>query len=911
MNNSVNNSENNSENNKGIVNGAETADVGGAPAAEVPASAAVDSGAEAASPVSAAADEASAEEIPVAKNAPPKPEQPASKEEAPKPPKAESVKTDGGKSNGSGNAAAAKKQNAARIVVNTGDTARSEIDKKKVLETLVKYSYPEHASGINKVIHWVETRVLDIPPQMLIENLAKWASQAKDYGAEGRMFLSKIASCAMTYDTFGMTDIDVFIALFRIAPEVAASYDECEKVIVDVLDRHSEDFSVVIDGLLLFFRREDNYKYLTNFFKLLFTNEDSSENKNFVNAAWTKILCDKEINQRLHENRYFGTRPGKIFASHIQKHQKTAVGRALPEALKLALDNKKKNMVKLVGLAAAVVVVVIVAIVGIKFANSRAMDKSTIEIDYPTEVTLAYGEELELAGKKITYYTNGGELVTVDITAEMVKNFNPNKVGEQTVTINYGGKSHVVKVTVTSVVLAAPTLKFDNGTISWDAVEGAGKYLLELRDTDGNMIDDPEISDATQYTVDSNLAVGAYEVIVTAKATESRWSDSPASKKLSFEKRVGVTEIKWEDERIVWTEVPGAKSYRVTLNGEELEAKNAYIARPLVGGANDIKVSVVYDGTVIYTDKSVTIRKLTTPQLIVSNRTVICNESGVVFYLDGVEFDGDLAAAITQPGVDYKITAKRFPTADGEIASDESEPITVKKLPTPMLTIADNALVVQEGYTVEYYLNGEVFNGKIIDIVEPNTYSVTAKFKGDNGYVLDSEMSNPVTFSKLAVPAIDYDPMSKTVYVTDDSGSSQLYLNGEAFDGNVSNLGEGYFTVTARNVGDGVTSISSAESEPFYITNVEASITVADSGNGYANIYLDTDIENVKYDITIVYYAAGEKIRTSTNGNLTNKLQKAYYNQGGKIADKMEITIVLYPPSNDFETRTINYTWEK
>ena len=243
MNNSVNNSENNSENNKGIVNGAETADVGGAPAAEVPASAAVDSGAEAASPVSAAADEASAEEIPVAKNAPPKPEQPASKEEAPKPPKAESVKTDGGKSNGSGNAAAAKKQNAARIVVNTGDTARSEIDKKKVLETLVKYSYPEHASGINKVIHWVETRVLDSPPQMLIENLAKWASQAKDYGAEGRMFLSKIASCAMTYDTFGMTDIDVFIALFRIAPEVAASYDECEKVIVDVLDRHSEDFS--------------------------------------------------------------------------------------------------------------------------------------------------------------------------------------------------------------------------------------------------------------------------------------------------------------------------------------------------------------------------------------------------------------------------------------------------------------------------------------------------------------------------------------------------------------------------------------------------------------------------------------------------------------------------------------------
>ena len=425
------------------------------------------------------------------------------------------------------------------------------------------------------------------------------------------------------------------------------------------------------------------------------------------------------------------------------------------------------------------------------------------------------------------------------------------------------------------------------------------------------MISESELTDTTSFAIDSTFELGAYEAFVTAIATESRWLDSPVSKKLSFEKREGVTEISYEDGKIVWTAISGAKGYKVTLNDEELDAKNPSIERALKGGSNIIKVSVVYDGNIVYTEKTVTIKKLTTPSLTVSNRQVICNDSGVVFYLDGVEFDGNLATAITEPG-EYALTAKRFATSEGEIDSDELAPITITKLPTPLLTIADNTLVVQEGYTAEYYLNGEVFSGNILDVINPDTYTVTAKFKGQNSFVLDSEMSNAVEFSKLAVPNIEYDIFTKSVSIKNAAAKYEFYLNGEVFDGNVASLGAGYYEVTARNVGDGISSISSAESNTLYISNTEAKIEVADQNNGQAKIKVATEIENIKYDIQVKFYQGGVELDSWQKTNCTTPTQTVMYNRGNQgIADKLVITVILIPPNQHFESETLEYTWTR
>ena len=463
------------------------------------------------------------------------------------------------------------------------------------------------------------------------------------------------------------------------------------------------------------------------------------------------------------------------------------------------------------------------------------------------------------------------------------------------------------------LTLETPNPSFSYGKITWSAIEGVGEYELNVTDPDGNHITTAKLAaDATEWQVPDSIGYGAYVATVVAKSAQQKYVDSGVSNTVAFEKREGVTEITYDDGAITWNAIAGASSYRVTLNGEVLAANSNSIERALIGGNNEITVSVLYAGNVVYTDKTVIIKKLKleSSDLSVNNNRIIYDTSAnIVLYLDGEVFDGDLSK-ITTPG-DYFLTAKRFASKDGEIDSDTLEAITLTKLPLPLISISDNALHVQEGYDVIWYLNGTQFSGNILDVSNVGTYEVTAKFKGADKYVIDSELSAAVTFTKLAIPTIIYDPFSKMVNVQDTSVNYELYLNGEVFDGNVANLGEGYFKVTARNVGDGKSSISSAESSAFYITNIDASITVADSGQGYANVYLDTDIANVKYSLVIVYYQGEDNIGTSSSENLTDKVQKVYYNRGGKVADRMEITIIMYPPSGEYEQKTITYTWTK
>ena len=87
---------------------------------------------------------------------------------------------------------------------------------------------------------------------------------------------------------------------------------------------------------------------------------------------------------------------------------------------------------------------------------------------------------------------------------------------------------------------------------------------------------------------------------------------------------------------------------------------------------------------------------------------------------------------------------------------------------------------------------------------------------------------------------------------------------------------------------------------------------MSDSGNGYANIYVETEIEEIKFDLTITYYSEGKKIAQTSSNGLENKLQKVFYNRGSAgVADKMEIEIIIYPPSSDYETKIFNHTWTR
>ena len=69
----------------------------------------------------------------------------------------------------------------------------------------------------------------------------------------------------------------------------------------------------------------------------------------------------------------------------------------------------------------------------------------------PTKVTYDKGGELSLEGAVVTVTMASGATQDVEITAAMISGFDKDKVGEQTITVTYEGKTVTFKVTVNDV----------------------------------------------------------------------------------------------------------------------------------------------------------------------------------------------------------------------------------------------------------------------------------------------------------------------------------------------------------------------------------------------------------------------------------------------------------------------------
>lgn len=191
------------------------------------------------------------------------------------------------------------------------------------------------------------------------------------------------------------------------------------------------------------------------------------------------------------------------------------------------------------------------------------------------------------------------------------------------------------------------------------------------------------------------------------------------------------------------------------------------------------------------------IEKYNKPSLSISNKKIVVDDSTkrVQFYLNGAEFDGDLLS-IKRSGT-YSITARYLAEDAYSLSSELSEPITVKKLEKPTITITHNALSCDDPEKqIVYYLNGNEFDGDLKEITKPGAYNIVAKYLGQNDYELDSEESNSISLHKLDSPSLSI--INGRVMCDDPGKNVKFYLNGEEFDGNLGSLGAGTYVITAK-----------------------------------------------------------------------------------------------------------------
>ncbi len=113
----------------------------------------------------------------------------------------------------------------------------------------------------------------------------------------------------------------------------------------------------------------------------------------------------------------------------------------------------------------------------------------------PSKTTYNYGEDLDLSGTTITV-TKGSGSETVNVDESMISGYNPNKLGSQTVTVEYGGQTTTFDVTVndyvTGITVTAPTkteykynedLVLDGGKVTTVMASGATGTDILLSDS--------------------------------------------------------------------------------------------------------------------------------------------------------------------------------------------------------------------------------------------------------------------------------------------------------------------------------------------------------------------------------------------------------------------------------------------
>ena len=103
----------------------------------------------------------------------------------------------------------------------------------------------------------------------------------------------------------------------------------------------------------------------------------------------------------------------------------------------------------------------------------------SITVTAPTKTEYTVGDELELAGMKVTAKYSDGSTEDIAVTDCEISGYDKTKTGEQTVTVTYEGKTNTFKVTVKEAA-ATPKLPYEDvAETDWFYDEVAYNYFAE------------------------------------------------------------------------------------------------------------------------------------------------------------------------------------------------------------------------------------------------------------------------------------------------------------------------------------------------------------------------------------------------------------------------------------------------
>ncbi len=295
-----------------------------------------------------------------------------------------------------------------------------------------------------------------------------------------------------------------------------------------------------------------------------------TQNKDKVNEDKPQAFIDAYMLQaRMYSNNYKDMK-NSTARNALESAMDMAKRQGLRSVLKENYDyrdycavKRKKTVVKTL---AGVLVAIAVAAGG--FGVYQFMQDPVVDAyvtGKPASVQVEYGEGVLSGISSITTVSKKGHEKEVELTNSMVSGFDPTKIGVQEIVISYGEIEIHLSVNVVKYTLSTPTgLSFDNGQITWEAVQKAESYTIKIND------DVIENVKSTSYQGYAFEQTGVYSIQVKASADQDFGMDSAYTKSIEVVYLAQASNLKREGMNLSWDAVSGCNGYDVYINGEKV-----------------------------------------------------------------------------------------------------------------------------------------------------------------------------------------------------------------------------------------------------------------------------------------------------------------------------------------------------
>ncbi len=495
---------------------------------------------------------------------------------------------------------------------------------------------------------------------------------------------------------------------------------------------------------------------------------------------------------------------------------------------------------------------------GITEINS---DPITININKPSAPVI------DIVDEEITYTNTGSIQYFIDdvIFDGDLSNLTP---GSYQITAKFLGTGTTVvdsdiSNTVTVTKLSEPVLSVNNEMLEYTGT-GTIEYLKNGVVFDGDL---------------QSLAPGTYYITSRFIASNNLQLKSEYSNTLTITK-LPTPIIQMNGEEVDCDDT----LYTCTYYLDDVVFNGTLTHSELTSGEHVIEVAYTSTNTyVIDSDKAIiTITKLQEPTIDVLNDNITYTGTETIqYYLNGVEFDGDILNLL--PGT-YNITAKFISQNDTEFDSELSNSIEITKLSAPIISITDDTVNCDSStYTCRYLIEEVEFNGTIPELTD-GTHTIKVQYTDVDNYLISSDYS-VITIEKLTAPTVTFDGanLSHT-----GVGTIQYYLDGVAFDGDLSSLDFGVYEITGQFIGQNNEEFDSDISTVLTLQKIDYNLYVQQTTLNRILILWD-DFGSRDHSLRVEFYFGGWEIDEVIYTGLTGTTKYTTYIRDGVTADYVRI----------------------